>query len=159
MGANDVIDYDAVLNATFYTSPALTTVAAQVTLPGSFEVTLFNRANPFETGTFTYQINSIDFSGTINGHTLTTQLNPSNASMGTATITPGPGVGQYTITAPAVLFAERAVDGGPFTPGPPFTVTVGSPPPSSVPEPGVYQMATLFGVGGLLTWRRTKRRN
>jgi hypothetical protein len=159
MGGNDVIDYNALLDVNFYTTPALTSLATKVSLPGTFEVTLMNRTNPFETGTFDYQIDAADFSGNILGHTLTVSLNPANTSGGMTTITPGPGVGQFTITAPAVLYGEHSVDGGPPVTGPPLTVTVGPPSSSAVPEPGLYQMTVLMGLGGLLTWRRTKRRN
>lgn len=154
---NDVIDYNAVLKATFYMTPALTTVAANVQLTGDFEVTLFGRTSPFETGTFAYQIDSISFSGIVKGHVLTAGLNSAFVSEGTTTIVPGPGVGQFTITAPGVLFGERSVDGGPPVAGPPYTVTVG-PAPSAVPEPGLCQLAGAIGAGGLLVWRRTRLR-
>lgn len=159
VSGNDVIDYDALLNATFYTTPALTTVAANVTLAGSFQVMLLGRTSPFQTGTFDYQITSIDFSGTIMGHTLQAQLNPNFISQGTTTITPGPGVGEFTVTAPAVLYGQRIIDGGDPINGPPFTVTVGPAPTTAVPEPGVFPMAALLGAGGLLTWRRARRRS
>jgi hypothetical protein len=157
-GGNDVIDYNAGLDAPYYTTPALTTVAGALSLTGSFEVTLFGRINPFEIGIFSYQIDSISFSGTLAGHTLTLELNPSQISQGTTTITPGPGLGQYTITAPALVYGQRIVDGGSPIAGTPFQLTVGAP-PSAVPEPGLASMTALVGVGGLLTWRRNRRRN
>src|SRR5579871_683178 len=156
-GSDDVIDYSGVFNGTFYTTPALTTVSRQVTLTGDFEVTLFNRTSPFQTGNFNYQVDSVGFSSNINGHTLMFQLNPDLVSEGMTTIDPGPGLGQFTTTAPALVYGEYIVDGGNPVKGPGVTLTVGNP-PSAVPEPGLDQMVALFGIAGLLTWRRTKRR-
>lgn len=155
---NDIIGYSCDLNGTFYTTPALTTVAAIIELPGDFQVTLSNRNSPFLTGTFDFVFDVATFSANIGGNVLTFELDPGQTSQGTTTITPGPGIGQYTVTDTGLLHGQFSINGGtPFI-GSPATLSAG-PIPADVPEPGLYPMMALASLGGLLTWRRTKRRN
>lgn len=147
---NDFVDYTATSLQTIYTSSSLTTVLTTAALQDKFEIEIFGRNTPFETGSFSYQIMSQTSSGTIEGKSVTVQLNPDETSGGTTTITPGPGVGQYTIDTTATVYSQFIVNGGMPTNLPPVTVQV-----MAVPEPAAL---TLLGtsLAGLifLRWLR-----
>ena len=106
------MDYTATSLHTIYTSPSLTTVVATAAFQGEFEIEIFHRNTPFETGSFDYQIISQTSSGTIEGKSVKVLLNPAKTSGGTTTITPGPGVGEYTIDTTAIVYSEFIVNGG-----------------------------------------------
>ena len=148
---NDFVDYTATILHTIYTSPSLTTVVATAAFPGEFEIEIFNRISPFETGSFDFRIISQTSSGTIDGKSVTVQLNPAETSGGTTTITPGPLVGEYTINTTATIYSQFIVDGGtPINvPGVPVTV-------QTVPEPATLTLLGMSLAAGLifLRWRR-----
>ena len=149
---NDFVDYTATILHTVYTSSSLTTVLTAAAFQGEFEIEIFNRSSPFETGSFSFQITSQTSSGTIEGKPVTVQLNPAETSGGTTVITPGPLVGEYTVNTNATVYSQFIVNGGtPINvPGVPITV-------QSVPEPATL---TLLGtaLAGLIFLRLAARR-
>jgi hypothetical protein len=152
VGGNDVISYTATSNLTFYTSPALTTVVTFASLPGLFEITIYGRTTPFETGTFNFVFDSSAASGLIGGEAVSVQLNPSMTSGGTTTITPGPGLGQYTIDTIATQYSQYSINGSAFVDTPALGV-VGT---ASVPEPSPLLLSGIAAVVGLGAWARRR---
>ena len=118
---NDVIDYTATSNLTFYSDPSLTTVLGTASLTGSFEIEIFGRTSAFSTGHYNFDFTSSTVSGMVDGASVVVQLNPSMTSGGSTTITAGPGVGQFTIDTTATQYSQYTINGGsPInTPAPP----------------------------------------
>lgn len=150
---NDYVVYNATGLHTVYTSSSLTTVLTTAAFQDAFEIEIFNRTTPFETGPFSFQILSQTSSGTIEGNAVTVQLNPAKTSGGTTTITAGPLVGEYTVSTTATVYSQYIVNGGPAINVSPVNIVA-----EAVPEPSTL---TLLGtsLAGLIfvCWRRVVR--
>jgi hypothetical protein len=146
VGGNEEIAYTANFNVTFYTDSSLTTVASTATLAGVFDVTVNGRNSPFSTGTWSETITDATFSTTVGANTVQTQLDPTQTTAGTVTITAGPGAGQYTIDNSATVYAQQVING--TTSNVPVLNASNGPVPS-VPEPATLSIlaASLAGLG------------
>ena len=149
---NDYIDYTGTAILTFYSSPSLTTVVATGTLQAQFDIEIFHRTSPFETGTFSFQYLSSTESGMVDGNSVMIKLNPAETSGGTTTITAGPGLGQYTIERTATTYSQYSIDGGAFINTPGLTV-VGV----AVPEPSTLVLSAIGAVAGLGVLARRRK--
>lgn len=162
VGSNQITDTTAVLDANVFANNAGSpgALVGSVALTGPVDFEFFGRTDLNETGTFSGQITSVDFTGTFNGHTAEIILNPADSSTGTTTVevvgetTESPidhvtfGAGEdFQINSFFDVFTELSIDSGAFVPGPERTLTL-----SSAPEPGTMALlgaAALLGMFGL----------
>lgn len=116
---------------------------APFTLTGSVEVEAFGKAG-LTVGTFATQMLSLDMTGTILGHSVTIELNPGIATLGSTTITeisagPPP---VYEIISVFTVYHQISIDGGGFVPAAgPVVVVLGS-----IPEPSSWIMLGMAGL-------------
>jgi len=153
IGGNNFIKYTASPILTFYSDPSLTNVLTTATFQGQFEIEVFGRTSPFQTGTFAFQFVSSTATGLVEGLPVSVQLDPSQTSGGTTTITAGPGIGQFTIDTTAIQYSQFSVNGGEFSNIPPIPL-VGV---AAVPEPASLTMLGMVLAGLAFSGRLPRR--
>jgi hypothetical protein len=146
VSGNEVVTVDATYTSDIYTNssghPGI--FLGALSMSGTMDITYFGR-NPFVNplGTFSSQITSFDFSGSLHGNTLAVIQNPSVASTGTTTIVPvapfNPLSPLYDVTSSFNINGEYSFNGGPFVTAPTRTGTL-----TSIPEPGSGTLAALI---------------
>jgi hypothetical protein len=140
------VTYDATL-----TPVGGTTIIGSVALTGTVDETVLGRTSNGETGSFTVDITGLTLSGPLslpsepllNGKTLTVDLNTSDTSSGTTTITPDGS--EFRINSFFDVFADITLD---LSPLPSPSTSVGPILLIAVPEPSTWAMM-LIGFAGL----------
>lgn len=129
-----------------------TALGANFLSTDDFEIFIGGGFNPLTNylGAFPETVKSATFTGTVDGHALVDELDPSRASLGSVTITTAP-EGGFLIDNKAVIHGVYTIDGGdPITV--PVALTVGAPEASTW-----AMMAVGFAGLGFLGYRRNAR--
>ncbi len=159
-GGSNILDYTYTEYFTFYTTPSMTTVATSAVFAGQYELTIPGRTSSYETGTFNFTYTA-SATGTVNGDTVVLRTDPSIPATGTTSITPGPGVGEYTIDTTTTVTQQYSSNGGAWITAPSVSATsVPLGVTSAVPEPSAFlsamsAVAVLGAVGFIRRSRRT----
>ena len=111
-------------------------------LDGPVTVTEFGKAGQV-TGTFSTQMDSMDMTGYIDGHSVEVKLDPARPTLGSTTIT-DLGDGMYHIDSFFDVFTEISIDHGAFSPqiGGPSVVTL-----TCTPEPSTWGLFCCGAMG------------
>ncbi|HKD10172.1 MAG TPA: PEP-CTERM sorting domain-containing protein [Bryobacteraceae bacterium] len=160
-GSDELTTSDLTLNADVFTNPPVGPgmFINPIVMAGTVDITYFGRKTLIAQGTFPAEITSLDLSGTFNGlvgpnpHSVDAQLNPAQTSDGVTSVNEI-GRSKFLIGSFFDVFAELSIDGGPFVPGPPRVLDLGTPEPSSA---SLILGGCLMG-GALLTRRRLRKR-
>jgi hypothetical protein len=124
-------------------------------LSGTLSITYVGRSSDTQLGSFPSIMNSFDFTGVFNSHTIVTRLTPGQTSTGVTTISEVPVEQAFLVDSFFDVFAGVSVDGGPFMPQPERHAVLESP----VPEPANIGLALPCLVAfAALAWQRRRLR-